>query len=90
MASLIESYSVADKGNEGNAAGLTETLEYCASDMILFAGLSTADLQCYGQIAFTLLERLVSAAQTWERFPVGFKGPPLVAIGMAGAAVLLC
>jgi CheY-like chemotaxis protein len=51
--------------------------------------LTIAHLQSYGQIAFTPLERLVSAAQTWERARVGFKGPGLVAIGAAGVGGLL-
>jgi signal transduction histidine kinase/DNA-binding NarL/FixJ family response regulator len=59
------------------------------STMVLFMGLPIADLQSWSQSALTLSERLVSATQAWARAQGGFQGPVLVAIGAAGAVVLL-
>ena len=57
--------------------------------MVFFAGLPVASLQSYGQSVLTLLERLVSGAQTWVRASAGCQRSVLVAAGAAGAGLLM-
>lgn len=57
--------------------------------ILVFMGRPLADLQSYGQGAFTLWGRLVSATQMWLRAAGAFSGPALVATAISGTAALL-
>jgi signal transduction histidine kinase/CheY-like chemotaxis protein len=57
--------------------------------MVLSMGLPIADLRSYGENALTLWGRLLSAVQTWARFPGGYQGAALVATGAGAIAVPL-